>query len=262
MRRIMLLTFAALALGACGKDKTEPLAVDDDLSSFTADFSSVAFGLNGLIPPAALSELLRFKNLPDAIKLTAEQEASLNKLLDDFQKANQADLDALAKVLNDARAAIQAGKPKADILPLLQQAAAIQLRMRTAVAKLKTDMYAVLTAEQKAWLASGSPARCYPTIVAPLSATQMTAIKALKDAYTTATAADRAAVNAALEAARKAKLAGKTAAEIKAILDPVRDAMTRLQAAGEKLRLDIWAVLTPAQQSSGCFGPAPTVKTP
>ncbi|NJD11254.1 MAG: hypothetical protein FIB01_12740 [Gemmatimonadetes bacterium] len=221
----------------------------------------MAYGLDGLIPPAALAELWRFKNLPDAIKLTAEQEASLSKLLEDFQKTNQTDLNALAKALDDARKAIEDHKPNSDVLALLRQAMTIQQRLRTAVAKLKTDMEAVLTPQQKAWLASGSPARCYPTVVAPLNADQRTAVKALRDAYNAATATARAAVAAALEAAAKARQQGKTAAEIKAIIDPVRPAMTRLQEAGQKLREDIWKVLTPAQQSSGCFGPAPKTGT-
>lgn len=256
MRRTILITLAALALGACGQDRSEPLAADDP-EAFSTEFSSVVFGIDGAIPGAALHELWRLKNLPAPIALTAEQEASLTKLLDDFQKANEADLKALTKVLDDARKAIQEGKPRSEISALLQQATTIRLRMRAAVAKLKADMDAVLTAEQKAWLASGSPNRCYPTVVAPLDADQRAAIKALRDAYTTATADDRAAVTAALEAARKARQQGKTAAEIRAILDPVRPAMTRLQEAGDKLRADIWKVLTPAQQASGCFGPAP-----
>lgn len=256
MRRTLLLTAVVLALGACSQDRADPLE-PADFDSFTADFTSVAYGIDGLVPGAGLHELWRLKNLPEAIKLTAEQEAAITKLLDDFQKAHETDLKALTRVLDEARKAIEAGKPKAEIAALFQQARAIRLRMQEATARLKADMDAVLTAEQKAWLASGSPARCYPTIVAPLSAEQRAAIGALKDAFNSATAADRAAVTAALEAARKARQQGKTKAEIQAILAPVQEAMARLQAAGDKLRADIAAVLTPAQRTSGCFGPAP-----
>jgi len=260
MRRTILLTVAALTLGACSQDTPDPVELAD-LETFNADFSSIAYGMDGVLPGAMLHELWRLKTLPEPIKLSAEQEASITKLLDDFQKANDADLKALTKVLDDTRKAIEAGKPNAEVRALFQQATTIRQRMRAALAKLKTDIDAVLATEQIEWLATRSPARCYPTPVAPLNAEQRTAIKTLREAYVAATAVDRAAVTPALEAARKARQQGKTAAEIKAILDPVRDALTRLQAAGNKLRADVWSVLTPAQRASGCFGPEPKTGT-
>jgi len=256
MRRTVLLTMAALALGACSQDRSEPLG-PNDFDAFATDFTAVAYGLSGPLPGAGLYELWRLKNLPEPIKLTAEQEATITNLLDDFQKAHEQDLKDLTKVLDDARKAIEAGKPRAEVSALFQEARTIHLRMRAAVAQLKADIDAALTAEQKAWLATRSPARCYPTVVAPLNAPQRQAIRALNVAFQAATLEDRTAVKAALEAARKARQQGKTRAEIQAILAPVQEAMARLQAAGDQLRADISAVLTPEQRASGCFGPGP-----
>lgn len=260
MRSTTLVMIAALVLGACGEDRSDPAGLDQ-LDTFTADFSSVAYGIDGVVPGAALHELWRLERLPEPIKLTAEQEATITKLLDDYQKAHEADLKELTKLLDDARKAIQAGKTRAEVAAILQQARAVQLRLREATAKLKTDIDAVLTTEQQAWLASGSPARCYPTIVAPLSAEQRTTIKALNAAFVAATEADRAVARAALDAAAKARQQGKSREEIRAILEPARDEMQRLQEAASQLRADIWAVLTPAQRDSGCFGPAPRTGT-
>ena len=255
MRRTLVVTLAALALGACSQDGSEPVG-PDQFDVFTADFSSVAFGMDGVHPGAGLPELRRLLRLPDASKLTAEQEATITELLEDYQKAHEKDLKELTKLLEDARKAIEAGKPRTEVAAILREARAVHQRIREATAQLKADIDAVLSAEQKAWLASGSPARCYPIPVAPLSTAQRTAIKALYDAFHAATAADRAAVSEALEAARKARQQGKARAEIQAILAPVQDDMARLQAAGQQLRADIDEVLTAEQLASGCFGPA------
>lgn len=260
MRRILLCSLAALALAACNRDTTGPAAMDDLFAFTSADFGAVAYGMMpGMHPGAGLPELRRLKAFPDSLKLTAEQEAKISDLLESFQSANQADLEALKVVMDRAKAARDAGKGREEVRAILQEALPIHLRLMAASLKLRADTAAVLTAEQRAWLLSRMPQPCNPGTVAPLTDAQKTQIKALNDAFRAATQADHDAVKAALEQARTAKQAGATPEQVRAIMDGVKDPMARLQAAGDKLRTDIDAVLTPEQKASHCFrmGPQP-----
>jgi len=255
MRRSVLLMLAALAIGACadGSNPAEP-AGDE---AFAVDFAAVAYGMTGPLPGAGLPELQRLKRLPAEIALTAEQEATITQLLEDFQAANQAGINALVEILNEARAARQAGKPRAEIAAILERARSIHLRLAAASAALRVAIDQVLTTEQRTWLVSRSPARCYPDLVPPLNARQRQAIQQLHEEYREETTADRAAVRAALQAAKAAREAGASRQEIAAILESVKDDMQRLQEAGNQLRADLLAVLTDEQRASGCFGGPP-----
>lgn len=253
MRKTLILA-AALLLAACGGDTTGP--ADADLFAFSAgEFGSVMYGMQGAHPGRGLPELGRLRLLPDSIALTAQQEAEINALLEAFQAANQADLEALAAIMDDAREARQAGKPRAEIAAILAPAREIHLRLAAAHVKLHADINAVLTPAQRAWLAR-TPGRCSPTSATPLTDAQKAQIRALYDAFQAANRTDLDAVKAALEQARAARQSGATAEQVRAILDGAKDAMLRLQAAGDKLREDVAAVLTPEQRASGCFRPA------
>jgi Spy/CpxP family protein refolding chaperone len=82
--------------------------------------------------------------------LTAEQAARVRALQEAHLAATRADRDALAKILADAMAARQAGKPASEVLAILEKAAPIRDRLAAAEAKLRADLDAVLTAEQRA----------------------------------------------------------------------------------------------------------------
>jgi Spy/CpxP family protein refolding chaperone len=82
-----------------------------------------------------------------------------------------------------------------------------------------------------------------------LSDAQKAQIEALVSAFTTANAADLAAMKAAHEAARAARLAGKSREEIKAILDAAKPAADRVHTAAQALRTAIQNVLTAAQRA-------------
>lgn len=259
MRALLACTLATALLAGCGRDVSGPAATSDEVLVSLEQYGLVAYGL---IPGADSKELRGLKALPAAIALSAAQEAAITKLIDDFQAANKADIEKLASLQQQLKDGLAAGKTKAELAPIYREARPISDKLRTATTKLQADIQGVLTQAQKDWLASGSPARCYPTVVAPLSRDQGAAMQALYTAYQAATQADREAVAAGQKAAKEAKVAGKTRAEVQAILDSIKDELERLQAAATKLRADIDAVLTAEQRAAGCFGPkAPTTRT-
>jgi Spy/CpxP family protein refolding chaperone len=82
--------------------------------------------------------------------LTAEQTTRIRALQSAFLTATRADREALAKVLGDVLAARLAGKPSAEVLAILERATPIRERLAAAEAKLRADVDAVLTPEQRA----------------------------------------------------------------------------------------------------------------
>ena len=91
----------------------------------------------------------RFPPLSDA------QKAAIRALESDFRENNEADLDALKAIFEEARAAAQAGKPREEIAAILAKAAPIARRLAEARRELHEDILEVLTPEQKA-------SRCLP----------------------------------------------------------------------------------------------------
>jgi Spy/CpxP family protein refolding chaperone len=82
--------------------------------------------------------------------LTDAQKAQIRALEQAFQTANKADLDAVKAILEQARAAAQAGKTKAEVEAIIATAKPIMDRLEAARRSLKTQIEAVLTPEQKA----------------------------------------------------------------------------------------------------------------
>lgn len=252
MRKTLICTLALVVLAGCSRDTAVPTALDDTDATLD-DFSVIAYGMG--TPSAATPDMRRLEALPAPIALTAEQKAAIAKLIEDFQATYAADLAKLAELNTKAKEAIAAGKPREEVAAILREARPIRIKIAEATTKLRADIRNVLTAEQKAWLDSGSPNRCYPTVVAPLSAEQRTSIQGIYTAYNEATKADREQVAATMKAVRDARAAGKPRAEIEALLAGIKDELERLAAAATKLRADIDAVLTPEQRAAACFGP-------
>jgi Spy/CpxP family protein refolding chaperone len=188
--------------------------------------------------------------LPEAIALTAAQQAQIQTLLTRFAEATKPDHELLATIGREMMEAIKAGKSRDEIRAILARGDAARERLRAAEAALRTAIDAMLTAEQKAWLADQDNRRCTPVT---LSEQQRTQISALVADFQKANAPDFAIVRDAFEKARTAHKNGATRAEIAAILEAARPAMERIRKAEVALAEAISAVLTPEQRASRCF---------
>jgi Spy/CpxP family protein refolding chaperone len=245
MRRIVFITLAAAAIAACSNETTAPDTAD--LSNDAGAYGT-AFTVAGGFEPDLYQDRLT-NGLPDSIALTADQKTKIKALVDAFQTSTKADHQALDALLKSIH---QLNRPHSttgadSVGKLLTKAAEITQRLAAAQAKLKSDIDAILTPAQIAWLASHEPKNCKPARFPPLSDAQKAQIKALEDAFQTNNKADLDAVKAALDSAK-----GKTKEEREAILAAVKPAQARLEAARKALREAIKAVLTSEQKSSGC----------
>lgn len=252
MRRIALISLAAVSLAACSTETTAPVARDDEVN----DFAASAFG-NALTSAggydADLYQSRLFNAFPDEIELTDEQRAKIRTLVEAFKVATKADRDALNLILRQAMEAVRAGKSRAEVIAILDKGRVIAERLRAAEATLKTQIEGVLTAEQRAWLAAHTPDRCDPSKFVPLTDAQKAQMRALEAAFQEANKADLAAVKAAFEQIRAGLAAGKTREELKSILDSVLPAIQRLEAARRTLHQQLLAVLTAEQKASRCL---------
>ena len=96
------------------------------------------------------------------LKLSNDQGAKIKALLEAFDQANKADIEALAKIGAEAKAAAAAGKSREEIAAILARGNAIRVRLEAAEKALQTAIENVLTAAQKAWLDANQPKRCEP----------------------------------------------------------------------------------------------------
>lgn len=243
MRRIAFITFAAAALVACSTETTAPTS---DLSVDAGAFGTALTIVGGYEPDLYQDRLTN--GLPDSLKLTADQQAQIKALITAFNVATKADRDAIEALLKQARELGRGRTTGADAAgKILLNGSDIMKRLAAAQAKLKADIDAVLTPEQRAWVASHEPKNCKAERFPALSDAQKAQIKALEQAFQTTNRADLDAVKAAFDSAK-----GKTGAEREAILAAVKPAQTRLEAARKALQEAIKAVLTAEQKSSGC----------
>jgi len=250
MRRIALISVAALSLAACSGDTASPTA--PDLTLLEAGAFGTALTTTGGYEPEIYQDRLA-NALPDELKLSDDQRAKIRSLVEAFQSATQADREALGRILREAHQAIEANKPRSEVEAILAKGLAIRLRLAQAEAKLKADIDAVLTPEQRAWIEAHSPRGCRPDRFPPLTDAQKAQIHALESAFRTANQADLDAVKAVLDEAAAALKAGKSRDEVAAILEKAKAPMLRLEAARKTLRDKILAVLTPEQKASGCL---------
>ena len=250
MRRLALITVAVLSLAACSDSPTSPDTLDLSLVDAGA-FGTALTTIGGYDAETYQNRLTNA--LPDEIKLTSGQQAQIKSLIQAFEQSTRADRDALMAILRDAHAAVRAHKSRAEVEAILNQGAEIRTRLSLAEAKLKADIDAVLTPEQRAWIAAHSPRACRAERFPPLSDAQKNEIRALETAFAQNNSTDLALVKATLEEARSAVRAGKSPQEIQQILAKALPALLRLESARKNLRDQIIAVLTPEQKASGCF---------
>ena len=249
MKRIALVALAALSLAACSQDTIGP-ASSLDLDNGAGAFGTALTAAGGY--EAGIYESRLANGLPDDLKLSAEQKEKIRALVKAFEDATRADREALREILRQANEAGRRGA-RGDARKVLDGAVAIRTRLAAAEAKLKADIDAVLTPEQRAWITTHSPRRCDPSKFIPLSDAQKAQIGALEAAFEQSNKADLDAVKAAYDEAREALRAGKSREEAARILDRVKPAIARLATGRIRLREQITAVLTPEQRASGCL---------
>lgn len=247
MRKSLLTLLAVLAMAACSEDTAGPA----DNTLLLDDAAVLAYGGMDMADPGT-HFIARLKMLPDSIKLSSAQEEQIRTLLAAFVQTTKTDLEALAAIHQEARAAREAGKTATEIRAILARGDVIRARLHAAEAQLRADIEAVLTAAQKAWLAAARQHPCRAEDIR-LTDAQKTEITALIAAFQTANKADLETIKAVFEEARAAHQNGATRAEVAAILAKASAAMTRVQAARIELDAAIRALLTPAQLASGCF---------
>lgn len=252
MRRIALISLAAISLVACSSETTAPNASDDEVNSLVATaFGSALTSAGGY--DADLYQARLFNAFPDEIKLTDDQRAKIKALVEAFNHETKADREALAVILRQAMAAARANKSRAEVIAILEKGRVIGDRLRAAEQTLRAQIDGILTAEQRAWLVAHTPQRCDPSKFVPLTEAQKAQMKALEAAFQEANKADLAAVKAAFEQIKAGAAAGKTREELKPILDSVLPAIQRLDSARRELYRKLEAVLTPEQKASRCL---------
>lgn len=246
MRKTLVVLLAAFTLGACAEDTVAP----ETESVLLNDAAQLAFGAMDMADPGSRF-MARLNSLPDAIKLTPEQAAEIRALIAAFADATGADKQALAAILQEARAAKQAGATVEEIRAILARGHEIRVRLLEAERQLRADILAVLTPEQIAWIFRHHDRLCSPENVG-LTDEQKTQITALVVAFEIANHADLEAIKAVFEEARAARQNGASREEIAAILAQAREPMQRIREAQAVLEAAIRALLTPAQLV--CYG--------
>jgi Spy/CpxP family protein refolding chaperone len=252
MRKIAFLSLVVATLVACSNDTTAPASSDQQVTDFSISaFGTVLTSTGGY--DADLYELRLFHALPDDLKLTPDQEAKIKALVEAYKNDTKADNEALNAILKQAREAVTARKTGDEVKAILDKGAPIVATLAAAAADLKTNIDAILTAKQLAWLASHAPKKCEKGKFPPLTDAQKAQMKAFEEAFEQANKADVATVKAGMDQIKSAIAAGKGPADIQASLDGIKPALDRLATARKTLQSQLESVLTPDQKASGCL---------
>lgn len=238
MRKLLVLAVALVA--ACSSDTvtSADATVTDDLTLA----ANIASASGAIMTTGDAQSLLRLIGaLPDGSKLTHEQQAKVNALLDAHSAATQADRSAVSAGEKAARDAAQAGKGKGDIQKILDATDVIRKRIAAAEVTLVANITALLTEAQRRWVREHTPAKCVS--VPTLTADQQQQVAALNAAFEDANRADLLAIHNANEAATAAKRAGKSEADVRAILDAVQPAVRRVNIARDALAQALSAIV-------------------
>lgn len=162
--RITPLLAAAALVAACDHGPTQPTnaAQLDLVDPYVLTFNATN-GLPGApfhVPGPGSRPDARGPGapFPDSLKLTDAQKAAIQALRDGFDATYKTDLAALKTIHDQAHAAMQAGKTRAEIHAILDTAKPVLDHLHTAFDALHAAIENVLTAAQKAWIASHKPA--------------------------------------------------------------------------------------------------------
>jgi Spy/CpxP family protein refolding chaperone len=250
MRKTLVVALAAILAGACSNDSTGP--VNTELSAADATAFGTALTLAGGYDAETYQNRL-INALPDELALTDAQKSQIKSLVQAFVESSKADRDALAAILKQAHDAAKAGQTRTQVQAILETGKPVRDRLAAAEAKLKSDIDAVLTPEQRAWLAAHTPRGCRPAAFPPLTDSQKAQIRELETQFQSEHTADLDAVKAVMQEVQTAVRSGKSQDEIAQLLAKAVDPLKRLATARSELRAKILAILTPEQKASGCL---------
>ena len=240
--RVLVSLGAILALAGCnGAAPVDPVdQASDESVELVPDYA---------VSPAASVDAagIGAAFLPRELQLTAEQKAAIAALHEAFMKATAADIAALRAIEREAHEAKAAGKTREEIRAILARAIPIQARLEAAFAKLRSDIWAVYTPEQRAWIESHKPRACGPAAV-KLTEEQAKQIRALQERFMAAVKSDLELIKSIVQAARQAREAGASREEVAKILARAAEPQARVIDAERKLQEAILALLTPEQR--------------
>ena len=230
------LLLAMVGLSGCA-DRGSPVAPHDDQ---TAEQILAAAGPEARELAVSIAPTITgLGRLPAHLRLTTAQQEALRALFTAHATATQADRAALL-ALRQQRPG-NGGTPLSpeQLQELHRQMTAILVRMAAASAALETQILALLTPEQRAWIEANTPRRCDLRSLTP---EQQARVAALRQAFEQTHAADLALVRRVMEEAHAAHRAGKPRAEIQAILAQIAEPMRRLAAAQAELHSAVMAI--------------------
>lgn len=240
--------FGLIGLAACSTESVAPngLLPDTDAIDLVPDYalSGAAVVDGGGIGGA---------RLPAELQLTAEQKAAIVALHDAFTTENADEIAALRQIEQELRQLRRSGGSREEARALMADAHEILSGLADEFAALQDAIWAVYTAEQKAWIEAHKPRVCDRNGPPQLTEEQIAKIRALKQAFAEAVADELAAIKAAHHDARAAKQAGASAEEIRAILASVKDEMEAVREAEQRLEAAILDLLTPEQRRRWCI---------
>lgn len=240
--------FSLAGLAACSTETVAPeqALLDGETIDLVPDY---AISSAAVVDGAGIGGA----NLPDELKLTADQKAAIAALHEAFKQDHQDEIQALRAIEQQIRDLRRNGGTRDQVRALLEDARVILDGMADDFAALQDAIWAIYTPAQRAWIEAHRPKMCGPNGPPTLTEAQVAQIRALKQAFEQSIADELAAIKAAHDAARAAHQAGASEAEIKAIIDGVKDEMEAVRAAEKKLMEDIQALLTPEQRASWCI---------
>lgn len=241
--------FGLASLAACSTETVAPndlALLDRDALDLVPDYaiSSAAVIDGGGIGGA---------RLPAELQLTTEQKAAIAALHDAFMAENSEEVAELRQIEQQLRELRRSGGSREAFMALLADAHAIREGLADEFAALQDAIWAIYTAEQKAWIEAHKPQVCDRNGPPTLTEAQIAEIRALKQAFAEAVADELAAIKAAHQEARAAKETGASAEEIRAILASVKDEMEAVRQAEQRLHDAIMEVLTPEQRANWCI---------
>ena len=239
--RFVIMCGVIAALAACSRSEpVEPLTTVGEAVDLVPDYA---------VSPASSVDAagIGAAQFPESLRLTVEQKAAIAALHDAFMKATAADVAALRAIEQQVKAAVSAGKSREEIRAILASAAPIRERLDAAFAKLRADIWAVYTPEQRAWIESHRPQSCDRGAV-NLTEEQSKQIRALQDQFLATVKADLELIRSIAEEAKAAREAGKSRQEVAAILAKAAEPHRRVAEAEKKLQEAILALLTPEQR--------------
>jgi Spy/CpxP family protein refolding chaperone len=162
-RRLLLPTLAAsLVLAACAES---PFG---STTTATEDYALVMFGeygsaLEGTMGPETGPRPFDGRSIrpvfPDSIALSDEQRAAMLELRIAFRAEHEEELDALRDIFQQARLARLEGATREEVRAILATGRPIAEALRPDVVALHEALRALLTDEQRAWLAAHRPPR-------------------------------------------------------------------------------------------------------